>query len=198
MVRVQETDKYKSTLLRTACQSQCQEEVIRFLLSAYPEGAFVMARDKKLPLQGLFGTPGYFSTEKKLSENKNSIAMVALANPNAIFSQTYNKRTDPAVFSPFTTIATGQFLGRYDEEGSAAWRAEPDGSEHAILWSFLFLLLSIYRYGDKINVTEAWCPPQYPAHMGKYYNTIVGTFVTNGLQYVLTAYPSHRQSQIDR
>ena len=85
-VRVQETDKYKSTLVITACQSQCQEKVIRLLLSAYPEGAFVMARDKKLPLQGLFGTPGYFSTETKLSENKNSIAMVALANPNAIFS----------------------------------------------------------------------------------------------------------------
>lgn len=102
-IRVKATDKFESTPLQSACDDHCKEEIILFLLGAYPEGVFVTGRDRKFPLHGLLGYPGT-RTPVELLADKNLIATVALANPNAIFSTTYCKYAYPHWFSPFTSI----------------------------------------------------------------------------------------------
>ena len=88
-IRVKATDKFELTPLQSACDNHCKEEVILFLLGAYPEGVFVTGRNRKFPLHGLLGYPGTRKAAEMLAD-KNLIATVALANPKAIFSTTHS------------------------------------------------------------------------------------------------------------
>lgn len=162
-VRVQGTDICKSTVLHTACKAYpLNEDVVRLILRAYPEGALVKSRYEQLPLHALL-YPELIGRDDVL-EKEEILIQIALANPNAIFSATHDKYCSK--FTPFSVLLSKKLLHEFGEEG-CSWRTEPETSEYAITWSFLFLFMNIYRHGDKTNVGEAWNPPQYPAHMGK-------------------------------
>lgn len=150
---IQETDKYKYTVLHFAACTNGKEDIFRLLLSAYPAGAFIKARRRELPLHCLTRRYRCFRRFDDLS-SKNCVALVALANPKALFLQSYHK-TD-GMYSPFSILSAAT-LNPLD----AFQRIEKE-----LGWSYLFFFMNVYRFGKMPDMAKAWLPPQYPVHMG--------------------------------
>ena len=152
--------RYSSTVLHYAC-SASENKVVRLVLDADPAAAFVPARDKNLPLFDLV------SSMRGESRSSMSLQMLALANPTAIFTN-YKHHKEYYPSSAFSLICDKLLVD--DEERDYR-------GQHPYKWEHLYFFMNVYRFGNKVDLSQAWKAPRFPVHMGKLYYLPLGTFL---------------------
>ena len=160
--RVTKKGHYSTMTLHEACQgSRSRPDVVRLVMDGFPGTLFERARDGDVPLYRL--TQGGTSSVQD-AEFRKTLAMVAFANPKAIFVPFMHHRQDQP--STAFSIIYDEILdvGRFE-------RIYPELRES--LWKCLYLLLNVYRFGNAVRESEAWQRPQHPVHMGTSFRTVL-------------------------
>lgn len=154
--RVTKKGRYSSTVLHEACKGgKVPAAVVSLVLEAFPRAAFEPGRDRDMPIYDLttkYALSQPFSKVQQ-AEFRKKLAMIALANPRAAFvNYEHHKQSVPS--SAFSNVYS-RILARGRK-----------GDDHSkSLWSYIYFLMNVYRFGTDIAQSEAWQPPKHALHL---------------------------------